>query len=656
MLSRLAVTDVRPAVDGGRFPARAVVGEHIPIEATIWREGHDALAAAVVWRRPDSTAPGTTLPMSLADPGNDRWTATVVPDQPGMWTYRVEAWSDPWATWRHGIRAKLADGRSADQLGNELEGGALLLERYAELAEPDQVPRLRLAADRLRDQNATLGQRVSPALSAETGAVVARSPLRELLTRGFTHQIWVDRPLALAGAWYELFPRSTGGRDGAGRPVHGSFATAGAELPRIARMGFDVVYLPPIHPIGRSHRKGRNNTLTAGPEDVGSPWAIGSEDGGHDAVHPDLGTLADFDAFVGQARELGLEVALDLAFQASPDHPWVRSRPEWFTTRPDGTIAYAENPPKAYQDIYPLNFDNDPSGLYAELLRIVLFWMAHGVTVFRVDNPHTKPAEFWHWLIRKAKQHDPDVLFLSEAFTRPAVLQGLAKVGFTQSYTYFTWRTTKQELTDYFTELSETIDFLHPNAFVTTPDILPAQLQPGQPAAFALRAALAATLSPSWGVYSGYELYEHQALAEGGEEYLDSEKYELRPRDFAGALAEGRSLQPWLTALNRLRREHPALRQLRQLRFHTIDNDALIAFSKTDPATGDTVLCVINLNPEQVEEGLLTLVPPLPGVEPDGTVAAREALSGEAVRLGGGTVKIDPADSVAHIYTWSSHG
>ncbi|TWE20406.1 alpha-1,4-glucan--maltose-1-phosphate maltosyltransferase [Kitasatospora atroaurantiaca] len=655
MIGRLVIDDVSPAVSGGRYPARAVVGEHIPIEATVWREGHDALAASVIWRRADEEAPGAALPMSLADAGLDRWKATVIPDGPGLWTYRVDAWSDPWASWRRAVSAKLDDGQGAEALANDLETGARLLERYARRADPGHRPRLLRAAGRLRDDRAPLAQRVSDALHEETAEIVARSPLRDLLTRGVPHQIWVDRPLALAGAWYELFPRSTGGRNAAGNPVHGTFATAAADLPRIADMGFDVVYLPPIHPIGRTHRKGPNNALTAGVGDVGSPWAIGSEEGGHDAVHPDLGTIEDFDAFVARARSLGLEVALDLAFQCSPDHPWVREHPEWFTTRPDGTIAFAENPPKAYQDIYPLNFDNDPAGLYAELLRVVLFWVGHGVTVFRVDNPHTKPVDFWHWLIGQVKERHPDVLFLAEAFTRPAVLQGLAKAGFTQSYTYFTWRTAKQELTDYLTELVGTVDFLHPNFFVTTPDILPEHLQQGSPAAFALRAALAALLSPAWGLYSGYELYEHRALHQGSEEYLDSEKYELRPRDWARASAEGRSLQPWITRLNGLRREHPALRRLRGLRFHTVDNDALIAFSKHDPATGDTVLCVVTLDPEQVEEGVLTLEPPLPGLEPDGTVSAHDALSGEPVTLGDSTLKIDPAESVARIFTWNGH-
>ncbi|GAA2734750.1 alpha-1,4-glucan--maltose-1-phosphate maltosyltransferase [Streptomyces nogalater] len=659
MSGRISIGDVTPTVEGGAFPAKAVVGEHVPIEATIWREGHEALAASVLWRGPGPDRPEAAgVPMTLLDEGLDRWSATVVPDRPGMWTYRVDAWGDPWTTWCAAVRAKLAAGQDADELANDLETGARLLERHARRADDGDRGLLVAAAERLRDWRLPPAERTAAALAPGVAAAVALHPLRELLTRGPSRQVWVDRELALAGAWYEFFPRSTGGRDLDGKPVHGTFATAAKELPRIARMGFDVVYLPPVHPIGHTHRKGRNNSLTSRPDDVGSPWAIGSADGGHDAVHPQLGTLDDFDGFVASAGALGLEVALDLAFQCSPDHPWVRSHPEWFTTRPDGTIAYAENPPKAYQDIYPLNFDNDPDGLYAELLRIVTHWIDHGVTVFRVDNPHTKPAVFWNRLIREVKESHPDVVFLAEAFTRPAVLQGLAKAGFTQSYTYFTWRTTKQELTDYLTELVDTADFLRPNFFVNTPDILPGHLQDGHPAAFALRAVLAALLSPSWGVYSGFEILEHRALAgaEGGEEYLDSEKYELRPRDWEVARAAGRSLEPLIAALNRVRRAHPALRRLRHLRFHEVDNDQLLAFSKTDPAGGDTVLCVVTLDPYRTQEGTVTLDPAPLGLTAGARFAAREELTGADVVWGTSShVKIDPADSVARIITWSRH-
>ncbi|MGQ4512852.1 maltotransferase domain-containing protein [Streptomyces sp. DW26H14] len=652
----MGIDEVTPAVDGGRYPAKAVVGEHIPVAATIWREGHAALAAAVFWRGPGPGGPREVLPMELADPGSDRWSATAVPDRPGVWSYHVEAWSDSWATWRRGMRAKLDDGRTAESLANELEDGARLLERHAEQSGVGTDGAwLRRAADALRDPRAPLADRVAPALDGRTTRIAYHHSPRELLTRGAEFEIRVDRPRALAGAWYELFPRSTGGRDAHGRPVHGTFATAEALLPRIAGMGFDVLYLPPVHPIGVTHRKGPDNALTAAPGDVGSPWAIGSAEGGHDAVHPRLGTLEDFDHFVAAAGRLGLEIALDLALQCSPDHPWVTTHPEWFTPRPDGTIAFAENPPKQYQDIYPLDFDHDPVGLYEELLRIVLFWVERGVRIFRVDNPHTKPRDFWHWLIGTVKGSHPDVLFLAEAFTRPAVLKGLAKAGFTQSYTYFTWRTTKQELTEYLTELSASVDFLHPNFFVNTPDILPAHLQQGSPAVFASRAALAALLSSAWGVYAGFELYENEALKDGGEEYAHAEKYELRPRDWAMDAAAGRGLEPWIATLNRLRRAHPALGLLRTLRFHDIAHDALIAFSKTDPASGDAVLCVVSLAPDRPAAGRLELRGPLPGADPDGTITAREALSGEEVRLGGGEVTILPGGPAARVFTWSSN-
>jgi starch synthase (maltosyl-transferring) len=474
--------------------------------------------------------------------------------------------------------------------------------------------------------------------------------VRDLVTRGADHHVLVERARALDGAWYEFFPRSTGGWDDEGRPVHGTFATATAQLERAAAMGFDVAYLPPIHPIGTVNRKGPNNTLTPGPDDVGSPWAIGSAEGGHDAVHPRLGTIEDFDAFVARARELGLEVALDFALQCAPDHPWAAAHPEWFTVRPDGTIAYAENPPKRYQDIYPVNFDTDPEGIYRESLRVVLYWLSHGVRIFRVDNPHTKPADFWAWLIGKVHEVDPGVVFLAEAFTRPARLFGLAKAGFSQSYTYFTWRTGKDELREFFEMHRDRLDECRPNCFVNTPDILHESLQTGGPGMFAIRATLAATLAPSWGVYSGFELFEWQPVRSGSEEYLDSEKYQLRPRDFDRALAEGRSLQPWITRLNEIRRAHPALRQLRTLRFHDVDNDALLAYSKTDPVTGDTVLCVVTLNPFGAEEGTLRLDMEALGLDPFARFGAFDEVSGQVFDWGQANyVRLEPWRDVAHV-------
>ncbi|HEX2299405.1 MAG TPA: alpha-1,4-glucan--maltose-1-phosphate maltosyltransferase, partial [Pseudonocardiaceae bacterium] len=542
MSSRIAIDDVTPVVSCGRYPSKAVVGEHVPVTATVWREGHDAVAATVVWSGPGERL-GRQIRMQPGEPGTDRFVASVVPDRTGSWTFRVDGWADPWATWRHAVEVKIGAGQGAAELENDLETGARLLERVAR--RPGQrLNRATLiaAVDALRDTGRTVGERVGPALAAPVVRILAADPIRDLITRGKPHRIWVDRPRALFSSWYEFFPRSTGGWDAQGNPRHGTFATATRELDRIAQMGFDVVYLPPIHPIGEVNRKGRNNTTQAGPDDVGSPWAIGSADGGHDAVHPRLGTVEDFEAFVARTAELGMEVALDFALQCAPDHPWAKEHPDWFILRPDGTIACAENPPKRYQDIYPLNFDTDPRGSYAEMLRVMLYWVDRGVRIFRVDNPHTKPPDFWHWLIWQVKERHPDVLFLSEAFTRPARLFGLARLGFTRSYTYFTWRTTKAELTEFGEQIAEHADYACPNLFVNTPDILHESLQHGGPGMFAIRAVLASTMSSAWGMYSGFELYEHRPVREGSEEYLNSEKYELRPRDFDAALADGESL------------------------------------------------------------------------------------------------------------------
>jgi len=646
---RIGVDDVSPVISLGEHPSKAVVGEHVPVRATVWREGHDAVAATVVWTAPDGTS--SSIRMTAVDPGMDAWLATVVPTAEGMWTFRVDGWGDPWTTWRRAVDAKIDAGQGTVELANDLESGARLLEWAAR--RPSQQanrPLLAAAVDALREVRLTLAGRVGPALADEVAQIMRDDPVRELVTSGETYRVWVDRHRALYGSWYEFFPRSTGGWDSTGRAVHGTFTTAAKELERAAAMRFDVAYLPPIHPIGQVNRKGRNNTLSAGPDDVGSPWAIGSDEGGHDAIHPALGTLADFDAFVARARELNLEVALDLALQCAPDHPWAKQHQEWFTTRPDGSIAYAENPPKKYQDINPVNFDNDPDGLYAEVLRIVLHWVEHGVRIFRVDNPHTKRPDFWEWLIWKVKESYPDVLFLSEAFTRPARLYGLARLGFTQSYTYFTWRVYKHELIEFGNEQVAHADEARPNLFVNTPDILHESLQKGGPAMFALRAALAATMAPSWGVYSGYELYEHVPVREGSEEYLDSEKYQLRPRDFAGALVDGRSLQPWITRLNEIRRAHPSLQQLRTMRFHHAGNDALIAYSKSDPASGDTVIVVINLDPHNAAEGMLYLDLPELGFDWHERFTVLDEVTGQVYNWGQANfVRLEPQRAVAHI-------
>ncbi|RLV57353.1 DUF3416 domain-containing protein [Aeromicrobium phragmitis] len=656
MTDRIGIDDVRPISGDGTYPSKAVVGEHVPVTATVWREGHDAVGATVVWRGPGERRERTTR-LEALDAGTDQFGALIVPDVVGLWTFRVDAWSDPWATIAHALDAKLAAGQTPDELANDLELAARLLEQVAARKERKaERPMLEGAAAALRDTTLPLGARVGPALSDQLRRLMHDHPVRELVTKGTTRRIWVDRQRAAYGSWYEFFPRSTGGVDADGTPVHGTFQTAAKELDRVAAMKFDVVYLPPIHPIGRLNRKGPNNTLTPGPEDVGSPWAIGAEEGGHDAIHPALGTEQDFADFVARAGELGLEVALDLALQAAPDHPWVRSHPEFFTTLPDGTIAYAENPPKKYQDIYPLNFDNAPEAIYAEVLRVTLHWVERGVRIFRVDNPHTKPPNFWAWLIAEVKEQHPDVLFLSEAFTRPARLWGLARLGFTQSYTYFTWRTTKAELTGFGEDLREHWDEGRPNLFVNTPDILPEHLQVGGPGMFALRAALAATLAPTWGVYSGYELFEHEAVRPGSEEYLDSEKYQLRPRDYDAALAEGRSLQPWLTRLNEIRRAHPALQQMRTLKFHHVDHEALIAYSKQDPGTGDTVVVVVSLDPHETREGVLWLDLPALGFGYDERLLAHDEVTGEAYDWGAANyVRLDPSRACAHIVSLTRH-
>ncbi|OBF93359.1 alpha-1,4-glucan--maltose-1-phosphate maltosyltransferase [Mycobacterium sp. 852002-51152_SCH6134967] len=676
MAGRIEIDDVAPVVSEGRYPAKAVVGEIVPVAATVWREGHDAVAATLVVRYhgtaypqladdppglvtaeavPIETVLGATprkkpqhLPMTTGRTP-DVFHGAFTPDCPGLWTFRVDGWGDPVATWRKNVTAKLDAGQSESELSNDLLVGARLLERASTGVPRQHRYPLIEAAARLRQPGDPF-TRAGAALAPEVTRLLDEYPLRELVTRGEQYGVWVDRAEARFTAWYEFFPRSTGGWDAKGNPVHGTFATATKALPRIARMGFDVVYLPPIHPIGKVHRKGRNNSVTAAPNDVGSPWAIGSDEGGHDAVHPDLGTIDDFDDFVAAARDDGMEVALDLALQCAPDHPWAKEHPEWFTVLPDGTIAYAENPPKKYQDIYPLNFDNDPAGLYEEVLRVVRHWISHGVKIFRVDNPHTKPPNFWAWLIGQVKNEHPDVLFLSEAFTRPARLYGLAKLGFTQSYSYFTWRTAKWELTEFGQQIAEHADYACPNLFVNTPDILHESLQRGGPGMFAIRAVLASTMSSAWGMYSGFELYEHRAVREGSEEYLNSEKYELRPRDFDAALADGESLEPFITRLNEIRRLHPALHRLRTITFHHADNDALLAYSKFDPATGDQVLVVVTLNPFGPEEATLWLDMPALGMEPYDRFWVRDEITGDEYQWGQSNyVRLDPVRAVAHV-------
>ncbi|MFG2625457.1 alpha-1,4-glucan--maltose-1-phosphate maltosyltransferase [Streptomyces sp. NPDC048473] len=668
MIGRIPVLDVRPLVDCGRRPAKAVVSETFQVTATIFREGHDAVAANVVLLDPNGR-PGPWTPMRELAPGTDRWGADVTPVTEGRWTYTVEAWSDPVTTWRQHALIKIPAG--IDTALVLVEGAELYERAAAGVPKRDGREAVLDAADALRDESRPAATRLAATLAPEAQAALARHPLRELVTVSRPLPLVVERRRALFGSWYELFPRSEGARVEPAKPagakkkgragkagktaeapariISGTFRTAAERLPAVAAMGFDVVYLPPIHPIGTTHRKGPNNSLSPAPHDVGVPWAIGSAEGGHDAVHPELGTLDDFDHFVETARTLRMEIALDFALQCSPDHPWVEKHPEWFHHRADGTIAYAENPPKKYQDIYPIAFDKDLHGLVTETSRILRFWMDHGVRIFRVDNPHTKPVIFWEKVIADINRTDPDVIFLAEAFTRPAMMKTLAAIGFQQSYTYFTWRNTKQEITEYVTELSgESASCMRPNFFVNTPDILPGYLQDGGRPAFEARAVLAATLSPAWGVYAGYELCENTPVRPGSEEYIDSEKYEIRPRNWESAEREGRSLAPLITSLNRIRRRHPALQQLRDVHFHSADNDALIAYSKRSGP--NIVLVVVNLDPHHTQEATVSLDMPQLGLDWHESVPVRDELTGDTYHWGRTFyVRLEPGVTPAHI-------
>ena len=656
MIARIPVLSVSPTIDSGRWPARCVVGEAVPVRATVFREGHDAVAATAVLTAPDGTE-RAHVQMSPLGQGLDRWSADLVPDAEGDWTFRVEGWSDPYGTWEHDAVLKVAADVDTELM---LLEGALLLEAAAgangRSAGHQQV--LLEAAAGLRDHARPPQARLAAGTSAAVRAALAALPVREMVSPSAELPLRVQRERALVGAWYEFFPRSEGATydEHTDTWTSGTLRTAATRLEAIAAMGFDVAYLTPVHPIGRTNRKGRNNTLDPRADDPGSPYAIGSADGGHDAIEPSLGTFEDFDAFVATARGLGLEVALDLALQCSPDHPWVTEHPEWFTTRADGSVAYAENPPKKYQDIYPMNFDNDAAGVYAEVLRVVLLWVEHGVTLFRVDNPHTKPVQFWEWLIAEVAARHPEVIFLAEAFTRPAMMHTLAKVGFHQSYTYFTWRHTKEELTEYLTELSgASADYMRPSFWPTTHDILTPYLQYGGRPAFRLRAALAATMVPTWGIYSGYELVENVARP-GVEEQIDNEKYELKPRDWAGAEREGRSIAPWLTQLNQIRRDHPALQRLRNIAFHPTDDDSVIAYSRRLTAaqspTGreDLVVVVANLDPHGTRQTTVHLDLPALGLGGHGSFVAHDLVTGNEWHWGEHVyVRLDPHVEPVHI-------
>ena len=589
MASRIQILGIQPVVDCGRFAAKACVGDEVRVEATVFRDGHEVLRSALRVKPPAATR-WRDEPMDGL--GNDRFAASFTPDASGRWSYRIEAWVDPVASFQWELRRKVEGGQR--ELSSELAEGALLLGR-------DELT-------------------VEEALAAEPNQKLEK-------TASQTLHLEVDRELARFGAWYELFPRSWGG-----------FAGVEKLLPRFAELGFDVLYLPPVHPIGETNRKGRNNGLAAGPEDPGSPWAIGGAEGGHTAINPELGSQADFERLVSRAREHGLEIALDYAIQTSPDHPWLKEHPEWFHRRPDGTLKYAENPPKRYQDIYNVNFDTeDREGLWNALRDAMLFWVERGVRVFRVDNPHTKPVPFWEWLISEVRAREPEIVLLSEAFTRPAMMTTLGKAGFQQSYTYFTWKNTKGELYELMGQLLDWSLFLRPNFFANTPDILHEYLQRGGRPAFEARLVLAATLSPSYGIYSGFESCENVPAAAGSEEYLDSEKYEAKERKLDGELL------PLVQKLNAIRREQAALQRLENLRWLETENEQLIAYAKDD------VLVVVNLDPRHPQEGV-TVIPTALGLPPAFTVRDLLADENHAWRIGRNYIRLGPGQShVLHV-------
>ena len=653
-IGRIPIRQLSPQQPENRWPSTAFVGEVVPFAATVFREGHDRIGATVVLTTPSGTVERHALDPGI--PGTDRWHTEVQLAQTGTHHWHVEAYADDWATWLHAATLKISANVDVELM---LLEGAVLLERAAVLATGAPTAAvLTDARTAMRKLALTPSARLAVANDARVVSALAAHPLRSFLTCSEQLDLRVERARAAVGSWYEFFPRSEGAkRRKNGSWQSGSFATAAKRLPAIASMGFDVVYLPPIHPIGRLNRKGPNNTLTPEPHDPGSPWAIGSAEGGHDAVHSELGTVSDFEAFVAAAAKNGIEIAIDLALQCAPDHPWVAEHPEWFTTLPDGSIQYAENPPKKYQDIYPLNFDNDFEGLSREVLRIVRLWIERGVRIFRVDNPHTKPLHFWEWLLHEVNTEHPDIVFLAEAFTRPPMMQALAGVGFQQSYTYFAWRNSKVELEQYLAELShETSAFLRPNLFVNTPDILTEYLQFGGVPAYKVRAAIAATGSPSWGVYSGYELIENVARP-GSEENIDNEKYEYKPRDWAAAEKAKTSIAPYLTRLNRIRAEHPALRQLRNLTVHRSDDDSILVYSKVlfgrfvrGSERNDGIIVVANVDPHSARATTVHLDLAALGLEPNSNFDVEDLITGDRFRWGADNyVRLDAFVEPVHI-------
>jgi starch synthase (maltosyl-transferring) len=637
--SRVWIEQLRPQIDCGRFPIKRTMGEKVAVSAFVFADGHDDVKAVLSFRHGDDEWQETVM----SPHGNDLWKAAFQVKQIGTYQYTVKGWIDHFSTWQSDLSKKFAAGQ---QVAGELLEGAAMIDAAAGRADTPDRQWLTALATMLRGSDPP-SDLVAKATAAEVGAMMNRysDRAREAVFEPFL-AVAVEPKLAGCSAWYEIFPRSLSTTP----DQSGTFNDLEKRLPQIARMGFDVLYLPPIHPIGHTNRKGRNNSLTITATDPGSPWAIGSEAGGHKAVHPELGTMEDFERLVGSARRQGLEIALDIAFQCSPDHPYVREHPEWFRHRPDGTVKFAENPPKKYEDIYPLNFDcQEWQSLWQELESVVLFWIQRGVRIFRVDNPHTKPLPFWEWLISEVRRERPDVIFLSEAFTRPRLMYALAKVGFSQSYTYFTWRNTKYELTTYLGELTaaEVSEYFRPNFFANTPDILPEYLQFGGRAAFITRLVLAATLSSCYGIYSGYELAENQAVA-GTEEYLNSEKFEVKPRDWD----KPDNIRAFITRINTIRRSNAALASNRRLAFYPVDNEQLIFYGKSTEDLGNIILVAVNLDPHHVQEGWLEVPLEEFAIAEKEVFQVHELLFDNRYLWQGrrNFVRLDPASSPAQIF------
>ncbi len=636
---RVIIEALTPTVDNGRFPASSAVGDRVDVGAKIFADGHDLVSAALQYRKSPSRS-WSVAPMGLVD--NDTWSGGFAPVELGTWQFRVSGWVDHFRTWAEGVSKKA----TADVVtAVDLEIGSALVKVGAGRAKGKAAAALDEFAEKLTDLSVELSERTAIAGFDDLASLMRDHPDRTRATVSETFEVFVDRERAAFSTWYELFPRSWSLVPG----EHGSISDVVKQLDYIADMGFDVLYLPPIHPIGATFRKGPNNSLEAKPGDPGVPWAIGSERGGHTSIHPDLGTLDDFQDLLSAAEEKGIEVAMDVALQCSPDHPWVKEHPEWFRHRPDGTIQYAENPPKKYQDIYPIDFEtSDPGGLWEGLRSVFDFWIGQGVRIFRVDNPHTKSFPFWEWLISELRSEHPDIILLAEAFTRPAVMHRLAKVGFNQSYTYFTWRNTRHELTTYMQELAQAEHYFRPNFWPNTPDILPEILQVGTRAAFISRYVLAATLSSNCGIYGpAYELMEHLPLRPGAEEYLKSEKYQIRKWD----LERADSLAPVITQVNKARHSHPALQRNHSLEFHHVDNDMIICYSKR--SGNDVVLIVVNLDPHHTQSGWVDLDTGSLGLDDD-RYQVRDLLTDRIYQWSGSRnfVRLDTTGIPAHIFSF----